>query len=191
MSLWFHVISGATHISFDPQTVNNRLALSDDLKTVTVTNKNIQYEKSERRFTTSQVLCLESFSSQCCYWEISTKDSHGWGVGAATADMARDGKLGRNNLSWCVEWSKDRLCAWHNNQDICVAIPRPLTIGVLLDLQEQKLTFYSISADSQILIHVYNLQRQGPIFPAVWLYGLTVGNSLTIRDIQRINMSHQ
>lgn len=185
------LLQWATHLSFDPQTVNSRLALSEDLKTVRVTNKNNPYEKSARRFVTSQVLCSPGFSSGCHYWEFSMKDSEGWGVGAAAAEMGRDGKLGRNDLSWCVEWSKDQLCVWHNNQDIHVFLPRPLNVGVLLDFQEKELKFYSISEDNQILIHCYRLQIQSPavqIFPTVWLYGLKAGNSLTIRDLQSTGM---
>lgn len=150
---------------------------------VKVTTKNVVYEKSDRRFVTSQVLCSPGFSSGCHYWELSMKDSGGWGVGAAAAGMGRDGKLGRNDLSWCVEWSKDQLSVWHNNQDLPVTLPRPINVGVLLDCQEKELKFYSVSEEKQILIHCYRIQIQGRIFPAVWLYGLKAGNSLTIRDL--------
>ncbi|XP_018430653.1 PREDICTED: E3 ubiquitin-protein ligase RNF135-like [Nanorana parkeri] len=182
------LLQWATHISFDPQTVNNRLSLSEDLKTVTVTNKIKAYEKSGRRFSASQVLAVPEFSSDCHYWEFSTKDSDGWGVGAAAAQMGRDGKLGRNAFSWCVEWNKDQLCAWHNDQGVPVLLPRPLNVGVLLDCPEKELKFYSISEDGPTRIHSFPLPLQSPIFPAVWLYGLKAGNSLTIRDLQRISM---
>ncbi|XP_040186147.1 E3 ubiquitin-protein ligase RNF135 [Rana temporaria] len=183
-----NLLQWATRLSFDPQTVNSRLALSEDLKTVKVTTKNVVYEKSDRRFVTSQVLCSPGFSSGCHYWELSMKDSGGWGVGAAAAGMGRDGKLGRNHLSWCVEWSKDQLSVWHNNQDLPVALPRPINVGVLLDCQEKELKFYSVSEEKQILIHCYRIQIQSRIFPAVWLYGLKAGNSLTIRDLQSTGM---
>ncbi|CAI9612670.1 unnamed protein product, partial [Staurois parvus] len=184
-----NLLQWATHISFDLQTVNSHLAVSEDLKTVKVTKKSVPYEKSSRRFTNSQAQCSQAFSTECAPTGSSVcRPAMAGGWGAAAAEMGKDGKLGRNNLSWCVEWNKDHLCAWHNDQDIHVFLSRPQTVGVLLDCPQKELKFYSISADSQILIHCYKVQIQSHIFPAAWLYGLKAGNSLTIRDLQSTSM---
>ncbi|KAM5126061.1 E3 ubiquitin-protein ligase RNF135-like [Mantella aurantiaca] len=182
------LLQWATSIIFDPETVSSRLSLSEDQKTVTVTTRRMAYERSGRRFTTSQVMCSQDVSAQCCYWEFSTKDSDGWGVGAAAAGIGRDGKLGRNALSWCVEWSNDRLTAWHDDRQVPVLLPRPRLVGVLLNGQEKEIKFYSVSSDSETLIHCFPIRVPGAIFPAVWLFGLNVGNSLTIRDLQRTSV---
>ncbi|XP_075034179.1 E3 ubiquitin/ISG15 ligase TRIM25-like [Mixophyes fleayi] len=175
----------ATSVSFDPETVSCRLCLSQDLKTVTVTGKNQSYQKNGRRFTVSQVLCSEGFSTECNYWEVSTNDSNGWSIGAAAFEIGSQGQLGRNNLSWCVEWRKERLSVWHNGDEIQIFEPKPSVVGVLLDCGEKVISFYSITAESELLLHSYPLHFQSRIFPAVWLYGLNSGNSLKICDIQR------
>ncbi|XP_063816949.1 E3 ubiquitin-protein ligase RNF135-like [Pseudophryne corroboree] len=178
------LLQWATTVSFDGDTVNYRLSLSEDFKTVTVTGKN-QYPKHERRFTLSQVLCAEGFSTECSYWEIDTNNSDGWSIGAAALEIENHGQLGRNHLSWCVEWNKEQLSAWHKNENIMLDLPKPSVVGVLLKCAEKVISFYSITAESEILLQSYKLNFQTRIFPAVWLYGLKKGNSLTICDINR------
>ncbi|KAM4664840.1 E3 ubiquitin-protein ligase RNF135 [Discoglossus pictus] len=174
----------ARDVVFDLQTISCRLAHSNDLKTVTVSTKT-QYPNNPRRFTSCQVLGSEGFSTGCHYWEISTKNSSAWGVGVASIEIKRDAQLGRNGYSWCVEWNKGRLVAWHNEVEIPVRLPKPDVVGVLLDCHEKVVSFYSVSHEGQMLMHTFKLKINPQVFPAVWLYGLKTGNSLNINEIKK------
>ncbi|XP_044130148.1 E3 ubiquitin-protein ligase RNF135-like isoform X1 [Bufo gargarizans] len=181
------LLQWATVVSFDRDTVSCRLSLSSDLKTVTVADKNYSYPKNERRFLSCQALCSEGLSVGCTYWEVSTADSNGWGIGVAASEIGKSQQLGDSDLSWCVKWNKERLSAWHKNEEIRIPLPQPSIVGVLLDCTEKLLSFYSVSPETEILIHTFRVHFQTCLFPAVWLYGLNKGKSLTIRDIKRTN----
>ncbi|KAM4034108.1 E3 ubiquitin-protein ligase RNF135 [Anomaloglossus baeobatrachus] len=177
------LLQWATVVSFDPDSVSCRLSLSSDLKKVTVADKHCSYPKKERRFTGCQALCSQGFSAGSMYWEVSTADSDGWAIGVAAAEIAKHQQLGDNDLSWCVKWNKEHLSAWHKNEETPSLLPRPSMVGVLLNCTEKTVSFYSLSPE--LLIHTYNLHFQTQLFPAVWLYGLKKGSSLTIQAIQR------
>uniref|UniRef100_A0A8C5R2T3 Uncharacterized protein n=1 Tax=Leptobrachium leishanense TaxID=445787 RepID=A0A8C5R2T3_9ANUR len=179
------LLEWACDISFDLNTVNNRLYVSDGNKKVTVTGKSYSYHSHSRRFTNCQVMCSQAFSSGRWYWEINAKSSQAWAIGVVCKEIGASDDLGRNERSWCVEWNK-KLSAWHRKEDATIPLPKPDTVGVLLDCAEKTISFYSISEGSQDLLHSYNLRYQTEIFPAVWLYGLRAGNYLTINDLKRL-----
>ncbi|XP_018091045.1 E3 ubiquitin-protein ligase RNF135 isoform X2 [Xenopus laevis] len=178
------LLQWAHEVSFDPQTVSSRLSLSSDNKTVTVMETNKQYPNGPKRFRNSQVLCAQSFSSECCYWEICAREGTSWGIGVACAEIETSERLGRNHLSWCVEQTKEGLSAWHKSQRIRLSVDKPELVGVFLDCGEKLLSFYSIIGNSEVLLHSYRLDFSSCLFPAVWLYGLIPGTSLSIRDLK-------
>ncbi|KAG8595569.1 hypothetical protein GDO81_001558 [Engystomops pustulosus] len=178
------LLQWATDVFFDPDTVSCRLSISPDLRTVTVADRNYSYPKNERRFTSCQALCSKGFSSGCNYWEVSTADSDGWGVGVAASEINKSQQLGDNELSWCVKWNKEGLSTWHRNKEIQIPLQRPRIVGVLLDCTEKLLSFYSVTEETEILIDTFRVHFQTQMFPAVWLYGLKKGKSLMIRDIK-------
>ncbi|KAM3920865.1 E3 ubiquitin-protein ligase RNF135 [Leptodactylus fuscus] len=179
------LLQWATDVSFDPDTVSCRLSLSPDLKTVTVADKNCSYARNERRFTSCQALCSEGFSTGCIYWEVSTTEIDGWGIGVAAAEITKSQQLGDSDLSWCIKWNKNRLSAWHNNEEIRIDLLQPSIVGVLLNCTEKLVSFYSVAPGMEQLIHTFRLHFQTQVFPAVWLYGLKKGKSLTIRDLEK------
>ncbi|XP_053309799.1 E3 ubiquitin/ISG15 ligase TRIM25-like [Spea bombifrons] len=181
-----NLLQWAQNLSFDRETVHNRLSLLQNSKTVIVTGTVNKHPKHSRRFTCSQVLCCEGFSAGCHYWEINTKDSNSWAIAAAAKEMGIEDKLGRNGCSWCVEWNKEHLSTWHANEAIIIPHGKPDTVGVFLDCGERVITFYSVQEAAVTLLHSYRLDFQTEIFPAVWLFGLKAGNSLTIKDLRRL-----
>ncbi|XP_053563442.1 E3 ubiquitin-protein ligase RNF135 isoform X2 [Bombina bombina] len=169
----------ARNVFFDEETISCRLSYSRDLKTVTVSDNN-QYPKQPRRFTNCQALGSQGFSTGFHYWEISTKESNVGAVGVASSEISQGDQLGRNNLSWCIEWNSDRFVAWHNKDNIKIRQPKPDVVGVLLDGDERLLSFYSIVEEVQTLLHTYKLPLNYLLFPAIWLSGIKKGNSLSI-----------
>ncbi|XP_057274465.1 E3 ubiquitin-protein ligase RNF135 [Pezoporus wallicus] len=171
----------ADDVTFDLRRVYERLAITAQNRKVMVSSHPTDYGPSPNRFCISQVMCSQSFSTGCHYWEVITKDSDGWAVGVAHKMIGKREKLGRTEHSWCVEWlgPRKQLSAWHRNQETLLHKDKPLKVGVFLELQKKTVSFYSIT-DKEMLLHTFEISTSNPLYPAFWLYGLEINGSLTI-----------
>ncbi|KAM6049943.1 E3 ubiquitin-protein ligase RNF135-like isoform 2-T2 [Theristicus caerulescens] len=171
----------ADDVTFDLTRVYERLAITAQKRKVMVSSYPTRYEPSPNRFCISQVMCSQSFSTGCHYWEVITKDSDGWAVGVAHEMIGKRDKLGRTEHSWCIEWlgSKEQLSAWHGDQETLLHKDKPLKVGVFLELQKKTVSFYSIT-DKEMLLHTFEINTSNPLYPAFWLYSLEINGSLTI-----------
>ncbi|XP_074016102.1 E3 ubiquitin-protein ligase RNF135 [Numenius arquata] len=176
----------AADVAFDVTRINKHLVITAQNRTVMVSSSPIDYEPSPNRFCISQVMCSQSFSAGCHYWEVITKDSDGWAVGVAHETIGKRDKLGRTEHSWCVEWlgPKKQLSAWHRNQETLLPKDKPLKVGVFLELRNKTVSFYSIT-DKEMLLHTFEINTSNPLYPAFWLYGLERNGSLTLSHTNR------
>ncbi|XP_050764220.1 E3 ubiquitin-protein ligase RNF135-like isoform X1 [Gymnogyps californianus] len=176
----------ADDVTFDLTRVYKRLAITAQNKKVMVSSYPTDYEPSPNRFCISQVMCSQSFSTGCHYWEVITKDSDGWAVGVAHGMIGKRDKLGRTEHSWCIEWlgPKKQLSAWHRDQETLLHKDKPLKVGVFLELQKKTVSFYSIT-DKETLLHTFEINTSNPFYPAFWLYSLERNGSLTISHTNR------
>lgn len=171
----------ADDVTFDLTRAYERLAITAQNRKVMVSSHPTDYGPSPNRFCISQVMCSQSFSIGCHYWEVVTKDSDGWAVGVAHKMIGKREKLGRTEHSWCVEWlgPKKQLSAWHRDQETLLDKDKPLKVGVFLELQKKTVSFYSIT-DKEMLLHTFEISTSNPLYPAFWIYGLERNGSLTI-----------
>ncbi|KAM9371290.1 E3 ubiquitin-protein ligase RNF135 [Phaethornis superciliosus] len=176
----------ADDVTFDFRRAYKRLAITAQNRKVMVSSYPTDYEPLPNRFCISQVMCSQSFSAGCHYWEVITEGSDGWAVGVAHEMIGKRDKLGRTEHSWCVEWlgAKKQLSAWHRDQETLLHMDKPLRVGVFLDLQKKTVSFYSI-ADEEILLHTFEINTSSPLYPAFWLYSLERNGSLTICHTNR------
>uniref|UniRef100_A0A8C3J058 E3 ubiquitin-protein ligase RNF135 n=1 Tax=Calidris pygmaea TaxID=425635 RepID=A0A8C3J058_9CHAR len=176
----------AADVAFDVGRINKHLVITAQNRTVMVSSSPIDYEPSPKRFCISQVMCSQSFSAGCHYWEVITKESDGWAVGVAHEMIGKRDRLGRTEHSWCVEWlgPKKQLSAWHRNQETLLHRDKPLKVGVFLELQRKTVSFYSIT-DKEMLLHTFEITTSNPLYPACWLYGLERNGSLTLSHTNR------
>ncbi|XP_050175085.1 E3 ubiquitin-protein ligase RNF135 [Myiozetetes cayanensis] len=176
----------AEDVTFDRTRAHEYLALRAQNRRVVVSSHPTCYEPSLRRFCISQVMCSQSFSTGCHYWEVITEGSDGWAVGVAHETIGKRDKLGRTEHSWCVEWlgSKKQLSAWHKNQETLLHKDKPLKVGVFLELQKQTVSFYSVT-DTEMLLHTFDLSTSHPLYPAFWLFNLEKNGSLTLTHPNR------
>ncbi|XP_009909797.2 E3 ubiquitin-protein ligase RNF135 [Dryobates pubescens] len=176
----------ADDVTFDLTRVHERLAITAQNRKVMVSSNPTDYKPSPNRFCISQVMCSQSFSTGCHYWEVITKDSDGWAVGVAHEMIGKRDKLGRTEHSWCVEWlgAKKQLSAWHRDQETLLHKDKPMKVGVLLELQKSAVSFYSIT-DKEVLLHAFEIDTSNPLYPAFWLYNLERNGSLTISSTNR------
>ncbi|XP_029782852.1 E3 ubiquitin-protein ligase RNF135 [Suricata suricatta] len=170
--------------TFDLRSHSCSLEVSQDLRVVTVSRCPQTHLWSHERFVTCQVLCSQAFSSGQQYWEVDTQHCSHWAVGVASWGMRRNQTLGRTGDSWCLEWKGTRqLSAWHMVKETILGSDRPKVVGIWLDLEEGTLAFYSVATEESLLYEC-PVSSSSPLHPAFWLYGLTPGNSLTIRPAQ-------
>ncbi|XP_015679387.1 E3 ubiquitin-protein ligase RNF135-like [Protobothrops mucrosquamatus] len=171
-------------ITFDDERLGCNLELAGNKRKVRVSRNRKEYQRSSKRFRSSQVLGSPAFSEGCHYWEINTEESSTWAIGVASEDIGRNDRLGRNELSWCIECNAESISAWHNSQETKIDKDRPLRVGVYLDFPTKSLSFYSL-ADEETCLHKFEINAANPVYPAFWIYGLIAGECLTINDINR------
>ncbi|XP_061569731.1 tripartite motif-containing protein 16-like [Cololabis saira] len=145
-------------ITLDPNTVNTRLLLSKENRTVTGMNKLQSYSDHPDRFTNvPQVLSRESLTGRH-YWEVE-KNAGGVRVAVSYKNISRSGGwkeslFGRNDKSWSLRCSSDRYVFWYNNIRTSISGPLSSTIGVYLDHRAGVLSFYSVSGTMTLLHRV-------------------------------------
>ncbi|XP_053149442.1 E3 ubiquitin-protein ligase RNF135 [Hemicordylus capensis] len=175
----------ASDVTFDLKRINCKLEITEDKRRVSVSLSSFDYEPSLKRFRNSQVLGTPGFSEGCHYWEVSTKDSNGWAIGIADENIGRFEQLGRTERSWCIEWSKYRLSAWHSNKETLISAEKPRQVGVFLEIPKNCLSFYSLT-DEESCLHKFDINVVNPVYPAFWIYhGSVPGECLTINNIKR------
>lgn len=180
----------AVDLSFDPQTVSCYLRLAQENRVVVVSDVKCSYASSPIRFINNQLLCSQSFSDGCNYWEIITKNCEGWAVGITDRKITKMERLGRSKVSWCLEWSNKSLSAWHENQQTQISQQKPESVGVHLDCEKNIVSFYSV-ADDFTLLHTYHNIVSFPVYPAFWMYGLNKGGNLCIKSIGNNISNHK
>ncbi|XP_061434131.1 uncharacterized protein LOC133359662 isoform X1 [Lethenteron reissneri] len=180
--------------TFDPNTANEMLLLSTDLKTVTRATHAHPYPKHGDRFVSHpQVLCSDKFLSSLHYWELHVGCAEQYMVGVVggkdffkTQESVKD--LGHSAASWCV-WRRDaELVAAHDGEVTVLNPPvPPQRIGLHLDCDNLKLMF--VCAETMTPLHTFTLKwvrrleltYKLPFYPAMWLHSgsITIAQPLT------------
>lgn len=178
LSLW------AISPTFDLRTLSYNLEVSNNSRRVTVSRGDLHtYHWSPQRFSISQVFCSQALSSGQKYWEVDTRNCSHWAIGVASWGMKRDGMLGRTMDSWCIEWrGPGQFSAWAKMKKTDLQSDLPEVVGVWLDLESGELAFYAV-ADHERLLYECEVSSSSPLHPAFWLYGLSPGNYLEIKQL--------
>ncbi|XP_052049936.1 E3 ubiquitin-protein ligase RNF135 isoform X1 [Apodemus sylvaticus] len=168
--------------TFDLRSISCNLEVSNNCRRVTVAHGLHSYPWSPERFSISQVLCSQALSSGKKYWEVDTRNCRHWAVGVASWGMKRDGMLGRTMDSWCIEWKgPGQFSAWAMMKKTDLHSGLPEVVGVWLDLDLGKLAF-SVAGQERLLYECA-VSSSSPLHPAFWLYGLSPGNYLEIKQL--------
>uniref|UniRef100_A0A1A8CAI7 Tripartite motif containing 25 n=1 Tax=Nothobranchius kadleci TaxID=1051664 RepID=A0A1A8CAI7_NOTKA len=170
---------------FDPRTAHKRIALSENFTKASVSDEHTNYVDCPERFAVcSQVLGSKGFSKGRHYWEVRLSSNNFIGIGLAYGSIDRKGptsRLGRNDKSWCVEWFNVKLSAWHSSNELILANPSPKRVGVLLDCEEGKATFYNV-ADRAYPFHSFAFKFTEAVYPAFWIF--SSGSFITLCKLQ-------
>ncbi|XP_059924934.1 NLR family CARD domain-containing protein 3-like isoform X4 [Gadus macrocephalus] len=114
----------ACKLTLDPNTANKRLSLSEELRKVTEVEEKQKYADHPEKFDSySKVLCRQGLTGRC-YWEVEWKGEVSIGVTyRRITRRGDDGKLGRNNKSWSLEFHDDHYSAQHSDKDSDMPTP--------------------------------------------------------------------
>ncbi|XP_021120538.1 fibronectin type III and SPRY domain-containing protein 2 isoform X2 [Heterocephalus glaber] len=130
--------------------------------------------RSERKSLTREPLPSQTQFTRCVavmgnlipvrgrhYWEVEVDECLDYTVGVAFEDVPKQEDLGANGLSWCMKHtfaaSRHKYEFLHNRTtpDIRITVP-PKKIGILLDYENSKLSFFNVD----IAQHLYTFSCQ-------------------------------
>ncbi|KAL7826080.1 hypothetical protein SRHO_G00338180 [Serrasalmus rhombeus] len=160
----------ACDLTLDPNTAHRRLAVTEGETKATLQATSQPYPDCPQRFDGwTQVLCLQPLSPARCYWEVEWR-GRGSSVGVVSGTMPRKGAdakagLGYNSQSWSLELSDMCCAAMHANQKEEIPVIYCPRVGVFLDRDAGKLTFYSVD-DGLVPLHTFQGSFPQPLFAA-------------------------
>ncbi|XP_041069140.1 zinc-binding protein A33-like [Carcharodon carcharias] len=154
-------------VTFDPNTANLYLLLSEDLRNVRNTGKWEQLPNNSERFDRCPcVLGLERFASGEHSWEVEVGNKTQWNVGVATESINRKGQiyLSPSNGYWAMALrdGNDYLACdepWRS-LELCV---KPRKIRVCLDYEGGRVSFYN--SDNKSHIYTFTATFTEKLYP--------------------------
>ncbi|KAM7011888.1 uncharacterized protein LKV04_021461 [Tautogolabrus adspersus] len=177
----------ACYLTFDPNTANSELKLTDGNRKVTRVWSDHRPSNHPDRFERCpQVLCREGLLDSV-YWEVEW--SGGADIGVAYNNICRDGDtasclLGHNERSWSLECSEGSYTPCHNKKRFKSSSPQPFTrrVGVHLDWSAGALSFYCVSKDAMVHLHTFTSNFYEPLYPAFWVW--TYDGSVALSQVE-------
>ncbi|XP_053235248.1 E3 ubiquitin-protein ligase TRIM7-like [Podarcis raffonei] len=141
------------NVTFDPDTANPWLILSEDRKSVRQGEVRQDLPDNPERFDThGDVLGCEVFKEGRHFWEVIVGREEGWGVGVARKSVRRKGDLGFDTTEgvWGLgKWGGGyKLSSPH---EAPVQSEEPKRIRVTLNYEGGRVSFYD--ADTAALLH--------------------------------------
>uniref|UniRef100_A0A3Q2US06 E3 ubiquitin-protein ligase TRIM21-like n=1 Tax=Haplochromis burtoni TaxID=8153 RepID=A0A3Q2US06_HAPBU len=168
------VQSYAVDVTFDPDTANPYLVLSDDGKQVHDSDVRQKLPDNPERFSYCiNVLGEQSFSSGRFYFEVQVKGKTEWTVGVATESTNRKAQitLSPGDGFWTVRLRdgyeyNQRLIFGNTSSNQKLPLVLNLRVGVFVDYDEGRVSFYDV--DTAALIYSFTgcsfTQKLRPFF---------------------------
>ncbi|KAM4554764.1 E3 ubiquitin-protein ligase TRIM21-like [Odontesthes bonariensis] len=140
----------AVDVTFDPDTANHFLNVSEDGKQVTHGNhKTFVTNKPQRFDHVLNVLAKEGFSSGKFYFEVQVKDKTQWDLGVASECINRKGdiRLSPKSGYWTIWLRKGKDFTANAGPAIHLHVREmPEKIGVFADYEDGEVSFYNVDA---------------------------------------------
>ncbi|KAM9305400.1 uncharacterized protein PAF06_013951 [Gastrophryne carolinensis] len=158
----------------DVNTAHNSILISADLRSASYTNIYQNRPEGPERFTCSQVLSTQSFSTGEHYWEVDVSGAEQWLVGVAAHSIERkiggnESFIGFNSKSWGLMLGSC-LKASHNNKHTQLGSKLPLKMVLLyLNYEAGRLSFYQLG-DPIRHLHTFTTTFTEPLHAAFCLF---------------------
>ncbi|XP_076579396.1 NACHT, LRR and PYD domains-containing protein 3-like isoform X1 [Chaetodon auriga] len=163
-------------LKLDTNTVNRKIKLSDNNRTMTYEEEDQSYPDHPDRFDwCPQLLCGTGLTGRC-YWEVEWRGNVNVSVSYRRIRMKGDNTdclFGENDQSWSLFCSDDEgYSVWHNKRITSISSSSFSSssslshrVGVYVDCPAGTLSFYSVSSDSLIHLHTFNTTFTEPLYP--------------------------
>ncbi|XP_069840530.1 E3 ubiquitin/ISG15 ligase TRIM25-like [Dendropsophus ebraccatus] len=177
--LGFHV----PDILLDEDTAHREVILSEDLKSATQSEEEQKRPESPGRFLIyPQVLSRCCFSSGRRYWEVEWNQIGGCDIAVSYPSIEKEGDhsiIGDNDKTWSL-YMEDGECEalWNLTRLLLNVMPTCPTIGVFLDYEAGRLSFYEL-CDPIRHLYTFTTSFTEPLHAAFYVYD---GASITIRS---------
>ncbi|XP_018603821.1 stonustoxin subunit beta-like isoform X1 [Scleropages formosus] len=164
-------------LSLDMNTAHESLNIDylDFLRTCSRRNDVFKRPSHPGRFSeVPQVLCSESLSDSCFYWEVDWVGG-GFCMGVVYGSINRksagnDCLLGLNDKSWCIcSLDGTYTSVWHDNKGEYIMKQCGDRLGIYLDWPAGTVTFYSVSSDELVHLHTFHSTFTEPLYPAFYI----------------------
>uniref|UniRef100_A0A3B4VDP1 B30.2/SPRY domain-containing protein n=1 Tax=Seriola dumerili TaxID=41447 RepID=A0A3B4VDP1_SERDU len=158
-------------LTLDTNTVNTKIKLSDNNRTMTHVEEDQSYPEHPDRFDQStQLLCRTGLTGRC-YWEVECRGGVYISVsykGIRRRGNTDDCRFGRNDQSWSLFCSDGGYYVWHDKRGTSISSSSPSDsnrVAVYVDCPAGTLSFYRVSSDSLIHFHTFNTTFTEPLYP--------------------------
>ncbi|KAM9341606.1 uncharacterized protein ABDE67_015269 [Symphorus nematophorus] len=187
-------------LTIDTNTVNRKIKLSDNNRTMTHVEEEQPYPDHADRFDRCpQLLCKNGLTGRC-YWEVEWRERVS--ISASYRGISRRGDVedcgfGENNLSWslnCCDVSG--YSVWHNNTGTYLSSSSSSSaassssvshrVAVYVDCPAGSLSFYRVSSDTLIHLHTFNTTFTQPLYPGFRIW-FRPGASLSLCPLVQSN----
>ncbi|XP_071323285.1 protein NLRC3-like [Trachinotus anak] len=179
-------------LTFDTNTVNTNIKLSDDNRKMTLVEEDQSYPDHPDRFDQCpQLLCGTGLTGRC-YWEVECRGVVYISVsyrGIGRRGVSEDCWFGWNDQSWSLIRSDDFYSVCHNYREtyISSSSSSPSSssvfdrVAVYVDCPAGSLSFYRVSSDSLIHLHTFNTTFTQPLYPGFgFRFWSTPGSSVSL-----------
>ncbi|KAF7199226.1 E3 ubiquitin-protein ligase TRIM39 [Nothobranchius furzeri] len=144
----------AVNVTFDLNTANPLLSVSDDGKLVALRNRKRQVlNKPERFDSVLNVLANEGFSSRKFYYEVQVRGKTQWDLGVVRESINRKGdiRLSPKNGYWTVCLREGKEITANAGPAISLHVRQlPQKVGVFVDYDGGEVSFYDADARANI-----------------------------------------
>ncbi|XP_025051073.1 zinc finger protein RFP-like isoform X3 [Alligator sinensis] len=143
----------AVDVTFDPDTANAYLVLSEDRKCARDTDTQQDLPDNPERYDTdAEVLGSEGFTGGRHYWEVEVGDKSAWALGVCRESVDRKGGaiLAPKEGYWTL-WLQDGKYEALTSPSTPVPLRvQPTRMGVFLDYDSGKVSFYNVTDRSHL-----------------------------------------
>ncbi|XP_018416422.1 PREDICTED: E3 ubiquitin-protein ligase TRIM39-like [Nanorana parkeri] len=166
-------IQEASDIVLDVNTAHNILQISEDMKTVSMSDIRQNRPETPERFQSwCQVLSSQSFSSGRHYWEVNISESENCAVGMCYHSIERGGMksgIGYNNKSWGLRRYGRGCYLLHDNITVPIPHNNPFDrVRIYLDYEAGQLSFYDL-CDPIRHLHTFTTTFTEPLHAGLWV----------------------
>ncbi|XP_072891520.1 butyrophilin subfamily 3 member A3-like isoform X2 [Hemitrygon akajei] len=152
-SVWKRICGHEVSVTLDVETANPGLEVSEDRKSVRLTETWRDLPDTGKRFTAWEcVLGSEGITSGGHYWEVEVTGNLWWSLGVAVESVERKEWVTRSPETgiWIIGRDDDEMCVFTSPESRLPADPIPGRVGVYLSYESGTVSFYNAETKSHL-----------------------------------------